>query len=42
MLADQDMLMARCKLIMDDFTDLEAVDTNRLGAINGFALVKSP
>ena len=33
MLADQDMLMARCKLIMDDFTDLEAVDTNRLGAI---------
>ena len=23
----------RCKLIMDDFTDLEAVDTNRLGAI---------
>ena len=31
--ADQDMLMARCKLIMDDFTDLEAVDTNRLGAI---------
>lgn len=33
MLADQDMLMARCKLIMDDFTDLEAVDKNRLGAI---------
>lgn len=33
MLADQDMLMARCKLIMDDFTDLDAVDTNRLGAI---------
>ena len=33
MLADQDMLMARCKLIMDDFTDLEAVDTNRLGVI---------
>ena len=33
MLADQDMLMARCKLIMDDFTDLEAVDANRLGAI---------
>lgn len=33
MLADQDMLMARCKLIMKDFCDLEAVDKDRLGAI---------
>lgn len=33
MLADQDALMARCRLIMQDFTDLAAVDKNRLGAI---------
>lgn len=33
MLANQDDLMARCRLIMQDFTDLEAVDANRLGAI---------
>lgn len=33
MLADQDALMARCRLIMQDFTDLQAVDSNRLGAI---------
>ena len=33
MLADPDSLMARCKLIMQDFIDLEGVDKNRLGAI---------
>lgn len=33
MLADQEMLMARCKLIMQDFCDLDAVDEKRLGAI---------
>ncbi len=33
MLADQEMLMARCRLILKDFTDLEAVDGKRLGAI---------
>lgn len=33
MLADQDMLMARCRLIMQDFCDLDAVDGSRLGAI---------
>lgn len=33
MLADQAMLMARCKLIMQDFTDVVGVDKNRLGAI---------
>lgn len=33
MLADQDALMQRCRLIMKDFTDLASVDDNRLGAI---------
>lgn len=33
MLADPSLLMARCKLIMQDFTDLMAVDGERLGAI---------
>lgn len=33
MLANQDDLMARCRLIMQDFADLTAVDGKRLGAI---------
>ncbi|WP_230655716.1 dienelactone hydrolase family protein [Psychrobacter sp. I-STPA10] len=33
MLADQDMLMARCQQILSDFSDQMAVDANRLGAI---------
>lgn len=32
-LADQDMLMARCRLILNDFSDQLAVDGNNLGAI---------
>lgn len=31
--ADQDMLMARCRLILNDFSDQLAVDGNNLGAI---------
>ena len=33
MLADQDKLMARCQLILNDFSDQMAVDSNRLGVI---------
>ena len=33
MLADQDMLMARCQQILSDFSDQMAVDANRLGVI---------
>ncbi|MEJ6066659.1 dienelactone hydrolase family protein [Psychrobacter sp. 16-Bac2893] len=32
-LADQDMLMARCRLILNDFSDQLAVDSDKLGAI---------
>lgn len=32
-LADQDMLMARCRLILNDFSDQLAVDSDHLGAI---------
>ena len=32
-LADQDMLMARCQLILNDFSDQLAVDSDNLGAI---------
>lgn len=32
-LADQDMLMARCRLILNDFSDQLAVDGDNLGAI---------
>ena len=32
-LADQDMLMARCRLILNDFSDQLAVDSDNLGAI---------
>lgn len=32
-LEDQDMLMARCKLILDDFSDQTAVNGDNLGAI---------
>ena len=32
-LADQDMLMARCRLILNDFSDQLAVDGDHLGAI---------
>lgn len=32
-LADQDMLMERCRLILNDFSDQLAVDGNNLGAI---------
>ena len=32
-LADQDMLMARCRLILNDFSDQVAVDSDNLGAI---------
>ncbi|MGP4953151.1 dienelactone hydrolase family protein [Psychrobacter sp. DM8] len=32
-LADQDMLMSRCRLILNDFSDQLAVDGNNLGAI---------
>lgn len=32
-LADQDMLMARCQQILSDFSDQMAVDADRLGAI---------
>ena len=32
-LADQDMLMARCQLIINDFSDQLAVDSDKLGAI---------
>lgn len=33
MLADQDKLMARCQLILNDFSDQMAVDGDKLGAI---------
>lgn len=32
-LADQDMLMARCRLILNDFSDQLTVDSNKLAAI---------
>ncbi len=32
-LADQDMLMARCRLILNDFSDQLAVDSDNIGAI---------